>query len=207
MNNKIGQGYLHVIIGPMMSGKTTLLRSHLYKWQIAGRRVSYVNITIDERSNNKNIKKVGSASTHNLQLANYPLYSEQKITSFEELDTNYDVFGFDEIQFYSSGFIQEICTMVNYLGKIVICSGLKADFRGQKFGFVMDLIAQADEVSNLHAICPYCHHQNKDGTALHPAIFTRRLNKSQDLIIPGGTGEYVAVCRFHYFMEKLPELN
>lgn len=203
-------GYLRIIIGPMMSGKTTLLRSILHKYQITGFSVLYINSRLDNRVNHQSIQAMGMASTHNLMLNNRQFYEEIMLDSLWDLVNDhqyqkFDVLGIDESQFFDSELVPVVQRLVNQEKKIVICSGLKSNYRREKFGYILDLIPESDEVTNLSALCIYCKKASPHLDALHRANFTYRWvaddssSSNQKEVLIGGVDKYHAVCRYHYF--------
>jgi thymidine kinase len=91
----------------------------------------------------------------------------------------------DEAQFLGEGVV-EVCTQLANLGKRVIVAGLDTDYRGRPFEPMPRLLAVAEEITKLLAICVRCG---------NPAVHTQRLVESEDLVVVGGGGMYEARCR------------
>jgi thymidine kinase len=99
-----------------------------------------------------------------------------------------EVVGIDEVQFFSDEIIELALELV-HLGKRVVMAGLDTTFAGEPFGPVPNLMAIADEVTKLSAVCMVCG---------APAIHTQRLGQSQELVVVGAAGLYEARCRTHF---------
>jgi thymidine kinase len=99
-----------------------------------------------------------------------------------------EVVGIDEVQFFSEEIIELALELV-HLGKRVVMAGLDTTFAGEPFGPVPNLMAIADEVTKLSAVCMVCG---------APAIHTQRLGQSQELVVVGAAGLYEARCRTHF---------
>lgn len=111
-----------------------------------------------------------------LREALYPLLNEVEVV------------GIDEVQFFDAEILPLAVELIA-LGKRVIVAGLDTTFAAEPFGPVPDLMAIADTVTKLSAVCMVC------GAA---AIHTQRLGQSQELVMVGATGMYEARCRAHF---------
>jgi thymidine kinase len=177
-------GVLEVITGPMFSGKSEELIRRLKRARIARQRVACFKPDIDLRYHRTAIAS-HSSQTHEASV----------ITGVEELrDRLYpqldevEVVGIDEVQFLSAEIIPLAVELV-LLGKRVLMAGLDTTFANEPFGPVPNLMALADKVTKLSAVCMVC------GAS---AIHTQRLGQSQELVIVGATGLYEARCRAHF---------
>ena len=176
-------GYLHLITGPMMSGKTSRLITVIEKLSIF-KNIYIINSSLDNRYNNNSI------TTHNKKSI--------KANSFEELELNYnklqkireeyDVIALDEIQFFSklTDFIK-ICLQLNF--HIIAC-GLNGNYLQEPFGEVINLIPLCDKIEFLKGYCIKC----KNGTK---GSFTKRISKNNNEILVGNENIYQCVCRKH----------
>lgn len=185
-------GYLHLIIGPMFSGKTTALLRLLFNEAAIDLRVLYINHERDNRSE-------GPYSTHN------PLYKEQlssksnvNFVSSKELNgldiKEYDVIGIDESQFFDD--LEEVVSWCDLHKKKVIIAGLDGDYKRDKFGKILDLIPKAEKIEKLTAYCKIC--AGKNPRIVKEASFTKRIEESEDQILVGGSDKYLPVCRSCY---------
>lgn len=189
------KGKLEVIAGSMFSGKTEELLYRLRRAEYAKKKVITIKHEIDNRKSYKCIFSHDGA-----------LREAHPISSCEEgLDTlirltseSVDVVGIDEIQFFPPETVQIIDFLVEN-GKRVIVAGLDLDFRGEPFGIVPTLMAHADEVIKLRAICMVCGNE---------ANFTQRLIDGEPagyddpIVLVGGEECYEPRCRNCYKMEK-----
>jgi thymidine kinase len=177
-------GVLEVITGPMFSGKSEELIRRLKRALIARQRVACYKPDVDLRYHRTHIAS-HSAQTHEA----VPVSSVEHLRAalFPELQ-QLEVVGIDEVQFLSTDVIPVIAELVG-LGKRVIAAGLDMTYAAEPFGPVPALMAMADSVSKLSAVCMVC------GAS---AIHTQRLSQSQELVVVGATGMYEARCRAHF---------
>ncbi|WP_260703671.1 thymidine kinase [Edaphobacter flagellatus] len=180
-------GRLEMITGPMFSGKSEELIRRLKRARIARQRVACFKPDIDLRYHRTAIAS-HSSQTHDADTI--PPSSDRLR---EELFTNnkiheVDVIGLDEVQFFDHHLIPFALELV-HLGKRVILAGLDTTFANEPFGPVPNLMALADEVTKLSAVCMTCG---------APAIHTQRLGQSQELVVVGAAGLYEARCRAHF---------
>ena len=189
-------GKLHIITGPMFSGKTSELLKRLSTASEIGYNVLYINNILD----NRNKKDV--FSTHN------PLYKEQlknkKIIFYRakriadvpiEIIQNAQMIGIDEAQFFNN-LKEDVLELVEKHNKYVIVAGLNSSFKRVQFGGIIDLIPYVDNISFLNASCKNCAHEYD--YPQENACFTWRtvdLDPSLDEIDVGGSNKYTALCR------------
>jgi thymidine kinase len=177
-------GVLEVITGPMFSGKSEELIRRLKRAQIARQRVACYKPDIDLRYHRTAIAS-HSAQTHEATtVANVELL---RISLYAQLG-EVEVVGVDEVQFFDPAIISVAMELV-HLGKRVLMAGLDTTFANEPFGPVPNLMALADKVTKLSAVCMVC------GQA---AIHTQRLGQSQELVVVGAAGMYEARCRAHF---------
>jgi thymidine kinase len=182
--NPCAPGRLEVIVGPMFSGKSEELIRRLKRARIARQRVACFKPDIDLRYHRTAIASHSSqtheastiASVEELRAALYPQLAEV------------EVIGIDEAQFLDPSIIPLALELVQ-LGKRVLIAGLDTTFSNEPFGPIPNLMALADEVAKLSAVCMACG---------APAIHTQRLGQSQELVVVGAAGLYEARCRNHF---------
>ena len=175
---KGNMGWIEVIVGPMFSGKSEELIRRLRRAEYGKQRVQIFKPVIDQR-----YSKNGIVSHSGLEIA-----SELISTGSEILDRvapRTEVVGIDEAQFLGDS-ILDACSRLADLGKRVIVTGLDTDFMGRPFEPMPRLLAVAEEITKLLAICMRC---------ANPAVHTQRLVASEELIVVGATGMYEARCR------------
>ena len=177
-------GVLEVITGPMFSGKSEELIRRLKRARIARRRVACYKPDIDLRYHRAHIAS-HSAQTHDA----CPVSSVEHLrtTLYPQLN-EIEVVGIDEVQFLSPEVVPLLAELVA-LGKRVIAAGLDMTYAAEPFGPVPALMALADKVTKLSAVCMVC------GAS---AIHTQRLGQSRELVVVGASGLYEARCRTHF---------
>jgi thymidine kinase len=177
-------GRIEIITGPMFSGKSEELIRRLKRARIARQRVACFKPDIDLRYHRTAIAS-HSSLTHDASTV--ATVEELRAALFPQLD-EIEVVGIDEVQFFSEAILPLALELV-HLGKRVVFAGLDTTFANEPFGPVPDLMAVADEVTKLSAVCMVCG---------APAIHTQRLGQSQELVVVGAVGLYEARCRAHF---------
>jgi thymidine kinase len=178
-------GRIEVITGPMFSGKSEELIRRLKRAQIARLRVASFKPEIDLRYQRD---AIASHSAHTIEAVAVSDVARLRAALFPALET-IDVVGIDEAQFFDDTLVGLAMDLV-HAGKRVVLAGLDTTFAGEPFAPLPALMAIADEVMKLSAVCMVCG---------APAIHTQRLGTSQQLVVVGATGVYEARCRacFH----------
>lgn len=177
-------GRIEVITGPMFSGKSEELIRRLKRARIARQRVACYKPDIDLRYHRTAIAS-HSSQTHDATTV--ATVEDLKAALFPQL-SEIDVIGIDEAQFFDTRLIPLSVELV-HLGKRVVMAGLDTTFNAEPFGPIPALMAIADEVTKLSAVCMVCG---------QPAIHTQRLGQSQELVVVGAAGVYEARCRAHF---------
>ena len=173
-----GAGWIEVIAGPMFSGKSEELIRLLKRAMIARQRVQVFKPRLDNRYSE------GDVVSHSQMRVPCELV-ERADEIRPRLDPRTEVVGIDEAQFFDDA-LPGVCGHLANLGKRVIVAGLDMDYRGVPFGPMPELLAVAEEVHKIHAICTCCG---------SPAAYTQRLIESDELVVVGATGAYEARCR------------
>lgn len=193
MCNEPRSGWIEVICGSMFSGKTEELIRRLRRAQIARQTIQVFKPAIDLRYTDKAI-----ASHNGLQENAIPVNDSAELLA--HLDPAADVVAIDEVQFFDAAII-DVCNVLADQGKRVICAGLDMDFRGGPFGPIPQLLAIAERVDKLQAICVVC------GAA---ASRTQRLIAGQPafvddpIVLVGASEVYEARCRHHHQAPQRP---
>jgi len=177
-------GRIEVIVGPMFSGKSEELIRRLKRARIARQRVACYKPDIDLRYHRTAIASHSSQTHDASTVATVEALKAQLLPQLADID----VIGIDEAQFFDASIIPLAIELV-HLGKRVLLAGLDTTFNYEPFGPIPALMAIADEVTKLSAICMVCG-------AL--AIHTQRLGQSQELVVVGAAGIYEARCRTHF---------
>ncbi len=182
-----GAGWIEVIAGPMFSGKSEELIRLLKRAMIARLRVQVFKPRLDNRYSE------GDVVSHSQMRVPCELV-ERAGEIRPRLDPRTEVVGIDEAQFFDDA-LPSVCGHLANLGKRVIVAGLDMDYRGVPFGPMPELLAVAEEVHKIHAICTSCG---------SPAAYTQRLIESDELVVVGATGAYEARCRRCHEPEGAP---
>lgn len=174
-------GSLHIVLGPMFSGKTTRLINIYHARKYIGKKVAVINYSEDKRYHSKML------STHDQVMI--PCIQISQLAGFD--CSLYDTILINEGQFFSDLY-SHVLEYVEKYGKEVYIFGLDGDYLRCKFGSVLDLISYCDSVEKLTALCSTC----RDGTLAH---FSHRLTgELEQLVI--GADNYNSLCRKCYMM-------
>jgi thymidine kinase len=180
-------GSIEVVCGSMFSGKTDELIRRMRRAVIARQKVQVFKPTIDNRYA---VEKVTSHAGNDF--AAIPVKTSAQI--LELLDPDTTVVGVDEAQFFDEGIIEVIEVLANRNIRVLV-AGLDQDFRGDPFGPMPVLMALAEKVDKLQAICMTCG---------EPASRTQRLvdgkpaRYDDPIVIVGASEMYEARCRQHH---------
>jgi len=189
----IKKGKLKVITGCMFAGKTEELLRLLRRAEIVGKKVVTIKHKIDNRVALHRI----NSHNGNTRTA-LPAYDFATIKAHITPDVN--VVAIEEIQFFPL----EVIDLVEHLveqGKLVIVSGLDLDFRGEPFGIMPELMARADKVIKLSAICVKC---GKKARKTQRVVNGRPARWDDPLILVGGVDSYEARCRNCFTINRPP---
>jgi thymidine kinase len=184
MYQQFNSGWIELVCGSMFSGKTEELIRRVKRAQIARQKVQVFKPQLDDRYGRETV-----SSHDGLELDAIPVASAQELLAQVEPDTT--VVAIDEVQFFDWQ-IAEVSQKLADAGKRVIMAGLDMDFRGEPFGPMPLLMAQAEKVDKLNAICVICG---------APASRTQRLIDGQPasyddpVILVGASEVYEARCR------------
>lgn len=178
------RGHIELICGSMFSGKTEELIRRLRRAVIARQQVQVFKPALDTRYHEERV------TSHNgLNFEAVPVTAARDILAALAPDTT--VVAIDEVQFFDSGVVQ-VCETLAEQGKRVICAGLDMDFRGVPFGPMPDLLARAEMINKLHAICVVCGEEASRTQRLidgQPAAF------DDPVVLVGAAEVYEARCR------------
>jgi thymidine kinase len=177
-------GWLEVITGPMYCGKSEELIRRLRRVKIAKQNVKVFKPVLDNRYSKKDVVSHSGDSIEAV-----PVDHPEEI--LDRINEDVDVVGIDEAQFFHKDLV-EICENLADKGIRVILAGLDRDFRSEPFGPMPELMARAEYVDKLHAICIQCG---------EPASRTQRLIDGEPaaaddpVILVGASEVYEARCR------------
>jgi len=171
------KGWIEVICGSMFSGKTEELIRRLKRAKIAKQKVEIYKPKIDVRYS---VDEVVSHDENAIQST--PVGNSANILL---LTGNVDVIGIDEAQFFDKGLVDVAVKLAN-MGIRVIVAGLDMDFKGVPFGPIPKLMAVADHITKVHAICVKCG---------NIAQFSHRLSEKEQTVLLGEKDIYEPLCR------------
>ena len=171
------RGSIEVITGSMFSGKTEELIRRLRRAQLARLKVEIFKSSIDKRYSNVRI-----VSHDERSITSTPVENSSAILL---LANDVDVIGIDEAQFFDSS-LPEVCNSLANRGFRVIVAGLDMDFKGEPFGPIPSLMAVAEHVTKLHAICTRCGNL---------AQYSCRMSDEGQLVLLGEKNNYEPLCR------------
>jgi len=181
-------GWVHVICGCMFCGKTDEMLRLLRRFSIAGRRVILIKPRLDTRSSEITVVSRSGAQ--------HTAFAVDSSAEIEAASRQADIVAVEEGQFFDEGLPQVVERLAD-TGKRVLVTGLDRDFRGIPFGPMPQLMALADQVTKLTAICMVCGEQ---ATRTQRLIDGQPAPADSPLIVIGGMGDetYEARCRLHH---------
>lgn len=177
IHSKTKVGSIEVIAGSMFSGKTEELIRRLKRAKIAKQKVEIFKPAIDVRFSQTEVVSHDENSIHSTPVGNS--------ANILLLTGNVDVIGIDEAQFFDKGLVEVVTKLAN-MGIRVIVAGLDMDFKGIPFGPIPDLMAVADHITKVHAICVKCG---------NIAQFSHRLSEKEQVVLLGEKDVYEPLCR------------
>ncbi|MFS0881873.1 thymidine kinase [Metabacillus niabensis] len=189
-------GWLEVICGSMFSGKSEELIRRVRRAQFAKQEVKVFKPAIDNRYSEEEV-----VSHNGTAIISKPIKSSKEI--FDHISENTDLIAVDEVQFFDED-ICHVLTLLANQGYRVIAAGLDQDFRGEPFSVVPQLMAVAELVTKLQAVCSVCG---------SPASRTQRLingkpaSYDDPIILVGASESYEPRCRHHHEVPGKPVVD
>ena len=182
-------GWIEVICGSMFSGKTEELIRRIKRAKIANQKVLIFKPKKDIRYGNDVVVSHDSNSFDSIpiELSNEILQHTNEV----------NVIGIDEAQFFDEQ-LPDVCQKLALHGKRVILAGLDMDFLGRPFGPMPNLLAVAEYITKVHAICPHCGNL---------ATHSYRLSQEKDTVVLGEKDKYEPRCRVCYSMGNILDLR
>lgn len=177
IHNRKKVGSIEVIVGSMFSGKTEELIRRLKRAKIARQTVEIFKPDIDVRYSKSDVVSHDENSIQSTPVGNS--------ANILLLSGNVDVIGIDEAQFFDKGLVEVVIKLAN-MGIRVIVAGLDMDFKGIPFGPIPELMAVADHITKVHAICVKCG---------NIAQFSHRLSSKEQTVLLGEKDVYEPLCR------------
>jgi thymidine kinase len=183
LNHNIYRGWVEVICGPMFSGKTEELIRRLKRAKIAAKKVAIFKPMLDVRYSADDVVSHDSTSIPSMRLNR----AMEILDHFEDAE----VIAVDEVQFFDDKIV-DVIQYLAYKGKRVIAAGLDMDSDAKPFGPMPRLLATAEFVTKLHAICVDC------GTL---ATYTYRISDEKGQVLIGAFDKYKPLCRHCYYLK------
>jgi len=185
------KGSIEVICGSMFSGKTEELIRRMRRAQYAKQKVEIFKPIIDTRYDAVKVVSHQGNSIHSTAVV--------ASSNIILLASDCDVVGIDESQFFDTG-LADVCNQLADSGIRVIVAGLDVDYLGKPFGPMPEILAIAEYVTKVHAICMRC------GNLAH---HSHRISAEEDLVVLGETNNYEALCRdcFNEAKNNIPKRN
>ena len=178
-------GWIELVCGSMFSGKTEELLRRIRRAEIARKRLQVFKPRIDNRYG------VVRVASHDGVAHDNVVVVEKASEILDHVAPDTEVVAIDEIQFYDWA-IADVCTTLADRGIRVIGAGLDQDFRGEPFGPMPLLLALAERIDKLHAICVVC---GASASRTQRLIDGRPANYHDPIILVGGSESYEARCR------------
>ncbi|HOE69803.1 MAG TPA: thymidine kinase [Brevefilum sp.] len=185
MKHRVGS--VEVICGSMFCGKTEELIRRLTRARIAKQSVQVFKPCVDYRYTQA---KVTSHSGFNFDAQ--PVEKSEEIFQFLEPETT--VVGIDETQFFDADIVGVVETLAKRNLRVIV-SGLDTDFRGEPFGCMPELMARAEFVDKLHAICMVC---GETASRTQRLVNGKPAHYNEPIVVIGANEMYEARCRTHH---------
>jgi thymidine kinase len=171
------RGCIEIVCGSMFSGKTEELIRRLRRAKIAKLKVEIFKPAVDTRFHEEKVVSHDATEIHSTPVPNS--------SNILLLANQVDVVGIDEAQFFDMGLVQ-VCNQLADSGVRVIVAGLDMDFKGNPFGPIPALLATAEYVTKVHAICMRCGNL---------ANHSHRIVSGEELVMLGEKSSYEPLCR------------
>src|SRR5699024_136918 len=184
-------GWIEVVCGSMFSGKSEALIRRVKRAQFAKQKIVVFKPEIDQRYSKEEV-----VSHHGTKAAAIPVRRPAHVREYDK--PGYTIIASDEVQFFEEGIVETVMELADE-GFRVILAGLDQDFRGEPFGPMPQLLAIAEHVTKLQAVCMVCG---------SPASRTQRLVNGKPagyddpIVLVGASESYEARCRQHHEVPK-----
>lgn len=191
MENK---GHLEVICGCMFSGKSEELIRRVRRAQIARRQVQVFKPAIDNRHGIDQVVSHNGSITHAVAV-------DKPLNILENIEPGTEIVAIDEVQFFDDSIVDLCRILVDDMKIRVILTGLDLNFRGEPFGPMPVLLAEAEEVQKLTAICMVC---GDEATRSQRLINGKPASYDDPIILIGAQEAYEPRCRAHHSVPGRP---
>ncbi|GHH97938.1 thymidine kinase [Neobacillus kokaensis] len=184
-------GWVEVICGSMFSGKSEELIRRVRRAQFAKQNIVVFKPKIDNRYSDQSVVSHNGSSFQAKPISH-------SIEILHHVEADIDVIAIDEIQFFDEGIVRVVQQLADQ-GHRVICAGLDQDFRGEPFGSMPLLMAIAESVTKLQAVCSVC---GSPASRTQRLIDGRPASYHDPIILVGASEQYEARCRHHHEVPK-----
>lgn len=181
LNGRSSKGWIEVVCGSMFSGKTEELIRRLKRAQLANQRVEIFKPEVDVRYSTTDVVSHDANAIRSTPVSNSG--------NILLLCGDVDVVGIDEAQFFDQGLI-DVCNTLANQGVRVIVAGLDMDYKGKPFGPIPALMATAEYVTKVHAVCMKCGNL---------AQYSHRTVVNDNLVVLGEKDSYEPLCRTCFY--------
>ncbi len=179
------RGWIEVVVGPMFSGKSDELIRRVKRALIARQRVLVFKPCLDDRYHQSDV------FSHDGQRAKAVAVGSSSELRAHLTEPLPDVVAVDEAQFFDAGLVPLVIELADK-GVRVICAGLDLDFRAEPFGIMPELLARAEYVEKLHAVCPVC---GAPATRTQRFVNGKPARYDDPVILVGASEAYEPRCR------------
>lgn len=186
-------GWVEVICGSMFSGKSEELIRRVRRTQFAKQKIVVFKPQLDNRYAEEAVVSHNGSSFNAIPIS-------RSVDIFNYIDSAIDVIAIDEIQFFDED-ITKVVQQLADSGHRVIVAGLDQDFRGEPFGPMPDLMAIAELVTKLQAVCAVC---GSPASRTQRLINDRPASYHDPIILVGASEAYEPRCRHHHEVPKTP---
>lgn len=194
---------LTTIAGSMFAGKSEELLRRVTRAEYAGRETQVFKPALDNRWGTTDVRS-HSGSHHEALAINNPL------EILENLSPDTKLVAIDEVQFFDENIISTVLELLDRDIEVVV-AGLPTDFRGEPFGSMPTLLAIADQVERLTAICTHINGNNKpcgaDATRTQRLVSGKPANYTDPIVMIGAEESYQARCPNHHIVPGKPKIN
>ncbi|WP_395473170.1 thymidine kinase [Spiroplasma endosymbiont of Nomada rufipes] len=187
MYSRYNEGWIEVITGCMFAGKTEEFMRRINRLQYAKRKVLVFKPKVDIRYDAKKVVSHKGVSITAIVI-------DDPMQILKHVDKEIEAVAIDEVQFFKPSIIEVIKTLANQ-NKQVIVAGLDQDFRGEPFPVTKELLALAEFVTKLDAVCVKC---GKAATRTQRIINGQEARYDDEIILIGAQEKYEARCRSHH---------
>ena len=189
-------GWVEVICGSMFSGKSEELIRRVRRAQFAKQKIAVFKPKIDNRYSDQCVVSHNGSSFHATPISH-------SIEILHHVEADMDIIAIDEIQFFDEGIVRVVQQLADS-GHRVVCAGLDTDFRGEPFGQMPALMAIAESVTKLQAVCTVC---GSPSSRTQRLIDGRPASYHDPVILVGAAEAYEPRCRHHHEVPKTTPVN